>query len=269
MLFVQIDGVAMGSPLAPILADIFMNIILEKNINKTIRTDSNVIFMGDNKQFVLQFFTRYVDDILAAVTDPQTAREFFIFLNSLHPNIQFTMEEEEDCTLPFLDVRLTRENHTLTTEVYRKSTHSGVYTHFTSFIPFHFKSQLISTLLHRAYQICSSYELLHREYERIRVMLMNNGYTSDYILSAIERFMLKKYTKYPPVVGPQPKELYLRVPYLKDATFKLDKTITSCLSQIRCGSLRVKLFYKYHRVSDRLKFKDRSSTVNNAIYHLE
>ena len=32
--FVQIDGVAMGSPLAPILADIFMNIMLETSIEK-------------------------------------------------------------------------------------------------------------------------------------------------------------------------------------------------------------------------------------------
>ena len=38
---------------------------------------------------------------------------------------------------------------------------------------------------------------------------------------------------------------------------------------MNCGSLQVKLFYNYCRLSDRLRFKDRSSTVNNVVYHVE
>lgn len=100
-------------------------------------------------------------------------------------------------------------------------------------------------------------------------MLLNNGYTSDYLHSVIDKFLMRKYSKYNPTLGPKPKDIYLRLPYLKDVTSKLEGSITSCLSQMNCGSLRVKLFYNYLRISDRLRFKDRSPTVNNVIYHLQ
>jgi len=248
-----------------------MNIILESNIDQADRDIDKVIFndLVNDKVFNLQYFTRYVDDILAAVESSGAAHELLLFLNSLHSNIKFTIEEEDDASLPFLDIRLTRGTNCLTTQVYRKGTHSGVYTHYTSFVPFYLKSQLIRTLLHRAYEICSSYELLHREFERIRVMMLNNGYTSDYLYSVIEKFMMRKQTEYNPPFGPKPKDIYLRLPYLKEATSKLEGSITSCLRQMNCGSLKVKLFYNYFRISNKLKFKDRSPTVNNAVYHLE
>jgi len=208
-------------------------------------------------------------NIFAAVESSVVAHELLQMLNGLHPNIKFTIEEEENCSLPFLDIRMTREVNCLTTSVYRKSTHSGVFTHYTSFVPFYLKSQLIRTLLHRAYEICSSYELLHREFERLRVMLLNNGYTRDYLYSVIDKFMSRKYTEYRPPLGPKPKDIYLRLPYLRDVTSKLEGSITSCLGQMKCGSLRVKVFYNYFRLSHKLKFKDRSLTVSNAIYHLQ
>ena len=49
----------------------------------------------------------------------------------------------------------------------------------------------------------------------------------------------------------------------------MEKSISSCLNQIKCGSIKVKLIYTYCRVADKLKFKDRSPTTNNVVYHLE
>ena len=158
---------------------------------------------------MVKCFTRYVDDIFAAFENAQMALEFLKFLNSLHPNIMFTIEEEVAGSLPFLDILLRREETCMTTAVYRKSTHSGVYTHFTSFVPFALKLQLIRTLLHRAYEICSSYELLHIEFERIRIMLMNNGYSRDYIYSVIDRFLTRKNSEYVAPLGLKPKEIYI------------------------------------------------------------
>ena len=165
------------------------------------------------------------------------AYKFLEYLNSRHDCIKFTIEEEVMGRLPFLDILLKREETCMTTTVYRKSTHSGVYSHFTSFAPFSLKLQLIRTLLHRAYEICSSYELLHAEFERIRVMMMNNGYNCDYVYSVIGSFMTRKNSVNRPLFGPKPKEIFIRLPYLKDATYKLEKCLNSCHSQIRCGSL--------------------------------
>ena len=43
----QIDGCAMGSPLAPILADIFMNHLLETKISREQHDFLNVTFAGN------------------------------------------------------------------------------------------------------------------------------------------------------------------------------------------------------------------------------
>ena len=59
----QIDGVAMSSPLAPVLANIFMGFheskwLNEYNLNKT------------------RFYSRYVDDILTAFGNEQDSLNF-------------------------------------------------------------------------------------------------------------------------------------------------------------------------------------------------
>ena len=52
-LYSQIDGVAMGSPLAPVLANIFMGFYESKWLN-------------EYNLYKAKFYLRYVDDILAA-----------------------------------------------------------------------------------------------------------------------------------------------------------------------------------------------------------
>ena len=75
----QIDGVAMESLLAPVLANIFMGFYKSKWINK----------YNFNKP---KFYVRYVDDILAAFDKEQDSLNSLNFLNKGHPNIKFTTE---------------------------------------------------------------------------------------------------------------------------------------------------------------------------------
>ena len=85
----QIDGCAMGSPLAPILADIFMNKLLESNIQRNGHDQMDVTFKQTEMypQFILKLFVRYVDDTLAVFDTRANALLFLKYLNSLHPNI--------------------------------------------------------------------------------------------------------------------------------------------------------------------------------------
>jgi hypothetical protein len=70
-------------------------------------------------------------------------------------NIKFTFEiENDDKTLPFLDISIKRVNGNFETSVYRKQTFTGLFTNFESFLPtaftdccFHFLS-LVSLLQH-------------------------------------------------------------------------------------------------------------------------
>ena len=78
----QIDGVAMGSPLAPVLANLFMGnhekLWLEK-------------FQGSE----MLFYRRYlVDDTFCLFHSEHDAIMFFDYINSRHPNIRFTMEKD-------------------------------------------------------------------------------------------------------------------------------------------------------------------------------
>ena len=124
----------MGSPLAPILADIFMNKLLESNIQRNGHDQMDVTFKQTEMypQFILKLFVRYVNDTLA-IFDTRVkfnALLFLKYLNSLHPNIKFTMECEEDDKLAFLDLLIMKSNDSIELTIYRKPTHSGVFTPF-------------------------------------------------------------------------------------------------------------------------------------------
>ena len=93
------------------------------------------------------------------------------------------METEQNQKLPFLDVLITRSNNKFHTSVYRKPTFSGQGLSFFSFCTFRFKLNSIKTLLHRAYNICSSYVSQDSEFNFLRQYFKNNGYA----LSLIEK----------------------------------------------------------------------------------
>ena len=94
----QIDGVAMGSPLVPVLANIFMGFYESKWLNE----------YNLNKP---KFSLRYVDDILAAFDKEQDSLNFLNFLNKRHPNINFTIEKQINHSIALLDVFISGINN--------------------------------------------------------------------------------------------------------------------------------------------------------------
>ena len=107
----HVDGVAMGSSLAPILANIFM-VYHEKE------------WIGNSDYDGLYYYKRYVDDIFAVFETKDYAVSFYNYIIRQHRNIKFTMETEKNCKLPFLDVLVCNKPN-LITSVYRKPTYSG------------------------------------------------------------------------------------------------------------------------------------------------
>lgn len=122
-LFDQIDGVAMGSPLGPALANLFMGHYesqwLSNNVSK------NVLF-----------YKRYVDDIFCLFTDESDIENFYTFINEQHPNLKFTCEKQVDNKLAFLDVLITlNQDSSFSTSTYYKKTYTGLLLNFFSFAP--------------------------------------------------------------------------------------------------------------------------------------
>ena len=119
----QIDGVSMGSPLGPVLANLFMGY-----------HERNWLQEFDIGELLL--YRSYADDIFCMFRNEINAENFFKHLNSKHLNIKFTMEKENNKFLPFLDVLVKNEGRVFTTSMYRKKTATGLFTQYNSFTPF-------------------------------------------------------------------------------------------------------------------------------------
>ena len=107
------------------------------------------------------------------------------YLNCQHPNIKFTSEIEENNSISFLDIKVSRVNNSFSTNIYRKVTFSGVFTNFESFIPISYKSNLIFTLLFIAFKLCSNFELFHQEIPNLKDIFKRNGYPGNFIDTCI------------------------------------------------------------------------------------
>ncbi|XP_060531558.1 uncharacterized protein LOC132705141 [Cylas formicarius] len=142
----QIEGAPMGSPLSPVIANLFM-IALEKRAIET----------ADYKS---KLWLRYVDDTFTIWNHGiEQLHRFLQHLNEVHPKIKFTMETEENSQLPFLDVTIIKkETGHLDHTVYRKPTHTNRYQNANSH---HHPAQLqsvITTLITRSETLAGGLE---------------------------------------------------------------------------------------------------------------
>ena len=82
-------------------------------------------------------------------------------MDTRHRNIKFTVEEEEDNKIYFLDISITRVENELQTSLFHKKTFNGVHPTFNSHLANTYKKGLIDTLSYCGYNICSNYSSLH------------------------------------------------------------------------------------------------------------
>ena len=133
ILYTQINGVAMGSPLGPVLANIFLA-HLENS------------FMTKHDNFPL-FYCRYVDDTFCIFKSREDALSFFQYVNTIHANINFTMEEEVNGKISFLDTVVVKQNNGLLLGMYTKPNATGQYFNILSLVPSGYKIGLMKCLI--------------------------------------------------------------------------------------------------------------------------
>ena len=174
----QTNGVAMGTPIAPLLADICMNWVINKTSNSHVQP---------------KVFFRYVDDCLAIFSNHEEIKQFYQEINNIHTNIKFTYELEENGKIPFLDVFIEKRNQSFISSVNRKKTNTGLNTNWKSFIPFKYKINIIKCLIDRSYKICNSYQKIHEEFQKVTTLLLNNGYPRGIIDRHIKTYLNRKH----------------------------------------------------------------------------
>ena len=115
----QTDGLAMGSPLSPVIANFFVEDFEKK-----------VLEQATHKPLC---WFRYVDDTFVIwPRGREKLTEFLTHLSVFHTNIQFTMEKEDH--LPFLDIDIYRKSGgSLSHRVCRKPTHTSLDLHRDSY----------------------------------------------------------------------------------------------------------------------------------------
>ena len=123
------------------------------------------------------------------------------------------------------------------TDIYRKDTHTGQYSHFSSFEPSYSKTAChwVKSLYRRAFKICSTKSHLNNQIEIIKSFMSWNGY-----LKSIQNLLMKKLkTKYSDsstfvtvnedTVDNLP-EIWIHIPYLGS---RGDFLLKSCVNKVQ------------------------------------
>ena len=117
----QCDAVAMSFSLGPTLANVFMCHF------------ENIWLENCPSYFKPIVYRRFVDDIFLLSWSKDHVEKFRNYLNKQHKNIKFTSEIEENGSLSFLDIKISRENNKFVASVYRKPTFLWSFHQFWKF----------------------------------------------------------------------------------------------------------------------------------------
>ena len=179
----------MGSPLVPVLANIFMGLYESKWLNQY-NVKKAKLYLN-----LLKIYSLLLDDILAAFEQQKESLNFLDFLNKKHRNIKFTIEKQINHSITFLDVFISGiNNQNLTLQTYLKLTYAGLLLNFKSFTSFSYKISLIKCLIDRSFKICNNWNSFHNDIENIKSNLIKNAYPPFLIDKVIKKYLSYKFS---------------------------------------------------------------------------
>lgn len=170
-------------------------------------------------------YNRYVDDCSPAFKSKEnTNNKYPEYLNKKYKSIYSIAEYVQNYKLPFLDIRITRGEGLLTTDVYRKYTDLSLF--FDYFVPMLLMINSIKILLHRACHTCRTWQYFHEELEKIREYFYMNSYHKDLLDKHIYRFLSSKFVNsINKTIVNQIK--YINLPFLGHFIYQLRNTLSN------------------------------------------
>ena len=256
----------MGSPLGPVLANVFM-VHLEETLAPTMIES-------------MPIWKRYVDDTFTAVRKGKID-DVITKLNSFHPNIKFTHEFEEERSIAFLDVMITRqEDGTVQTGVYRKPTNSNVYIHWDSYAPEQWKVGTLLGMIRRAYDICSNEQELTKELDHLKEVFTNiNGYPKGLVERILKKVKAEKNTEVTETSSQETTEtieeetpneqiLMMKVPYAGEKGEGLIRRLKTSFKHNLPGNIKCRIVQTGTKISKNFNVKDKvdGKHLSNFIY---
>ena len=252
--FDQVDGVAMGSPLAPILANIFLGHHEGKWIN-------------DYSGIKPLYYTRYVDDIFAVFNNSAETALFLTYLNSKHPNIEFTDEPEKCNKLPFLDVCIDKSDGNIVTRIYRKVTFTGVLTNYLSYTSMKYKVGLIRCLIDRVFKINSTWLGFDEDLKQLFYILKRNCYPEHLLQSVTKNYLNKKIdnSDEPETSVTDRRIIYFKLPYLGQQSIVLKSKINRLCERF-CKNVDVRIAFQSLKIGSSFSKKDKLPFKSHVVY---
>ena len=241
-IYYQKDGVSMGSPLGPTFANFYMCHIENKILKSLNHADKPIVY------------TRYVDDIYVKVKN-ENHLEFIKKQFILNSKLNFTTEMGGN-KLSFLDVQLEENNGKIKTSTYTKSTNFGATINYRSECPERYKIGAITTLLNRCYKICSSWDSIDNEINRLKQVFVNNGYSNCIFDKTVEKFLNDKYSQNENL--DKKKTINLFYENQMTENYKLDEKVLKDIfrNKIKCinsnEKIHLLIYYKSKKVSNLL-----------------
>ena len=192
-------------------------------------------------------------------------KKFLNYMNSRHPNIRFTCEEEHENNISFLDISINKNKSKLTTSVFRKKTFSGVYLNFNSYLPTEYKKGLILTLLYRTYMICSDYSNLHKEIVYLKTVWLKNAFPLFFIDKCVKKFFDNSFITRKKKDCSREKEVIISLEYLGKISLQVKKQLTDIFRSCHKEVKLMVVFKSSNRISNAFRFKDQLPLSLNSL----
>jgi len=172
--YLQVGGTAMGTKVAPSLANLFMADF-----------ENKYVYTYPTKPSI---WLRYIDDIFLIWEHTQAELQTFLdHLNTCHPTIKFTYEFSTS-SVNFLDTTIHLDTDgSLFTDLYCKPTDSHNYLRYESAHPKHCTTSLPYSQFLRVRRICSHL----RDFDRNALMLAKHFHRRGYPPSIIEPALIR------------------------------------------------------------------------------
>ena len=184
-------GLAMGSPVSGTMAEIFLQHLENTHVKHLIESN------------ILSFYTRYVDDILvmydSTLTTPDNIQRY---LTIIHNNIQLSLTHENNHSVNFLDLTITRKQSHLDISIYRKPTTTDTTINILFNHPPKHKLVAYWFLINRMLTLPIPQEQRHEEWQNILHFAHRNNFPRSLITNLKHRIE-KKLTQPTPPTTPR------------------------------------------------------------------
>lgn len=205
-IYMQHRGLAMGSSIAGTIANIYINHLEKKTLGIKSSPMDKIIY-----------YKRYVDDTLLLVDgDTNDINKILDTLNKQDRNIKFTVEYENNGSINFLDLNISKENNLHTFKVHRKTTTTDTTIHSSSCHPTTYKHAAYRALVNRASRIPMKKHAELDELNTIKQIAAANGYD----VTLIDNLTQKKKNIKDPTVA-QKKKPTACIPFTGKLSYKI------------------------------------------------